>query len=261
MTTTTTFVPSISGMGSQSWCRCFACLLLICYRQRPFLASRGPALVTAFTSQAAQCPCNHNLCTSFVIIHCIRLAQNHGLKTIPSLFSCSLGHSDLLLWEKTDSEIGNCFSLKAWHRCQYKHQRLYHYSPDLGYTAHDFLLHVIYTLLIHCWRWWGGWITLLQLVILETLPGNAAKYRQGRVKGLPLIRHLCRFLASHRYRLYCSWFKALENLWWSHACPSQSRKLPGASRTLPRLRGLPGPGSILAFCQVGLCPWALPLKV
>lgn len=107
----------------------------------------------------------------------------------------------------------------------------------------------------------GVWITLLQLVILETLPGNAAKYREGRVKGLPLVRHLCRFLASHRYRLYCSWFKALENLWWSHACPSHSRKLPGASRTSHRLRGLPGPGSILAFCHVGLCPWALPLKV
>lgn len=113
------------------------------------------ALVTASKAQAAQCPCKNNLCTSFVIIHCTRLAQKYSLKTISNLFSCSLGHSHLLLWEKTDSEISNCFSLKAWQRCQYKHQRWYHYSPDLGYTAQDFLLHVIYTLLIHCWRWWG----------------------------------------------------------------------------------------------------------
>lgn len=155
MTTTTTFVFSISGMGSHSWYRCFASLLLIYYRWRPFLDSRDPVLVTAFTAQAAQCHHKNNSCTSFAIIHCTRLAQKYSLKTISSLFSCSLGCSHLLLWEKTDSENGNCFSLKAWHGCQYKHQRLYHYSPDLGYTAQDFLLHVIYTLLIHCWQWWG----------------------------------------------------------------------------------------------------------
>lgn len=155
MTTTTTFVLSISGMGSHSWCRCFSCLLLICYRWRPFLASRSPTLVTAFKAQAAQHPCKNNLCTPFVIIHCTRLAQKYSLKTISKLFSCNLGYSHLLLWEQTDSEISNCFPLRAWQRCQYRHWRWYHYGPDLGYTAQDFLLHVIYTLLIHCWWWWG----------------------------------------------------------------------------------------------------------
>lgn len=93
-----------------SWCRCFACLLLICCRWRPFLESREPAQVTASTAQAAQCPCKNNLCTSFVIIdrtqtHLKTWFENSLEPFLCRWVSCSLGHSHLLLRERTGSEI------------------------------------------------------------------------------------------------------------------------------------------------------------